>query len=168
VITKVPDVYVETLALTAVNPDAFCCHSPAAVAVVASVRVAPIGTTAAATQFVPSTVASNVTVPENVPVSCHATAPFSALTGSVTEPVAPSAPVAEPVVSVRGFCADAVSASIAAKTRAIENCLMFIVFLFSSFSRTGFLACPPLIYAFTVPRQPVNNTPHSGATLIWP
>ena len=74
-ITNVPLVYVDTLALTDASPAAGTCQIPAAVAVVTSVRVAPTGTTATATQFVPSTVPSNVTVPENVPVICHATAP---------------------------------------------------------------------------------------------
>jgi hypothetical protein len=83
----VPDVYVEHRARTCASPVTFCVHVPAAVAVLTSVRVVPTGITAAAIQLVPSSEASKVTVPEKVPVICHATPLEIAFTGIITQVV---------------------------------------------------------------------------------
>jgi hypothetical protein len=134
----VPDVNAEHLALTDTSPAVFICHSPGAVAVVASVRVPPTGTTATATQVAPSTVPSKVTVAVNVPVICQASAPTSECKGTTTQVVAAHAAeytaVKDPVdvkaitEGVAAPNASAVSAS--TKNIPMQNCF-FMSFLLS-------------------------------------
>jgi hypothetical protein len=88
----VPEVYAEQRTRTAVmKPAAFICQTPGALAVAAYTRdvaaFTPGAIAGTANQFAPSSVASKVSVAENVPVTAHATEAVSELTPICTQAV---------------------------------------------------------------------------------
>ena len=84
----VPEVYAEQRTRTAVmKPAAFICQPPGALAVAAYTRDVAAFTPGTANQFAPSSVASKVSVAENVPVTAHATEAVSPLTPICTQAV---------------------------------------------------------------------------------